>query len=182
MALIVEDGSGVVGAESYNSVAELDEYHLKMGNDDWPQPPETGDDPNLAKKEAMARRSTVFLDARYGTLAGGIKTNPDQGLLFPRTGFITALGIEIGPNEIPKEYKNAQAEAALYAYTGLSFYTNVTGGQQLKRKKIDVLEKEWFENSQDTDPEFGWLDLLMQNLFGAIPGASTMTYLRVARA
>ena len=169
--LIVEDGNGVVGAESYVTVAEADAYHLKMGNDQWPQPPAstpedpTPEDPNLSKKEASLRRGAIYLDS-YTVTRGvpGTKLNPKQGLLFPLVGAVDIFGNPI--DGVPDIYKNAQNEVALLSYTGVQLAATVTAGPLLKRKKVDVLEKEWFEGSYSQAPIFGWLDNMLAGLFG----------------
>lgn len=82
MALIVEDGTGVSGADSYPSVAEIDTY--------WTNRPHS---PlaavwlalTTAAKEGCAREGTAFLDANYGRDYLGIRRSSSQGLLFPRS-------------------------------------------------------------------------------------------------
>lgn len=186
--LIIENGSGVVGAESYNSVAEADAYHLKMGNEAWPQPPTptpddpAPEDPNLAKKEAMLRRGAVYLDAYALPRVNGTKKRQDQGLLFPLVNATDFYGNPIDPDSIPTVYKDAQAQVALYSYSGVDLAPNVPAGPLLKRKKTDVLEKEWFEGSYDQSPVFGWLDLMLTSLFGPPEEDDDMRIARIARA
>ncbi len=144
--LIVEDGTGKAGAESYNTVAELDAYHLRMGNAGWPQPG-ADPDPDLAKKEAAARRAAVFLDSRALLRVNGSKKNPDQGLLFPQAGATDFSGRSLDPDSVPALYKSAHCEAALLAFTGVQLAPEVPAGPLLKSKTVDVIGKEWFEGS-----------------------------------
>lgn len=188
--LIVEDGSGVIGAESYVTVAEADAYHARMGNAGWPQPlasPEgaggadgKADDPNRARKEAALRKAAVFLDSYVLHKANGEKTNPAQGLLFPRTGAVDYSGSPINGNRVPAFYAKAQCEAALLALSGVRLTVEEAAGPFLKRKKTDVLEKEWFEGGYGKKPVFGWLDSLLSGLFGpaANGGARTISIAR----
>jgi|GEM_PF-320633 len=178
---IVEDGSGLEGAESYVTVAEADAYHLKMGNATWPQPGESADDSVLPRKEAALRKSALFLDAYALPKVTGEKKNPAQGLLFPRVGAVDYSGTPIDGDTVPVSYKNAQCEAALLVLSGVQLTTEAQAGPLLKRKKTDVLEKEWFEGSYGQKPVFGWLDSLLSGLFGPAMGSSTLAVVRIAR-
>lgn len=188
--LIVEDGTGVVGAESYVSVAEADQYMLDFGYDEWPQPPaSTPSDPtpvdtNLSKKEAMLRRGALYIDNVYGILSVGYKKNSNQGLLFPQIGAFYWNGMPVDPDSIPIEYKKAQMEVARLAYAGVALTITIGAGErELKRKKIDVIEKEWFESDKDSlYGTFGWIDALLVNLFGPRPDSTTIRIARIVRA
>lgn len=77
MALLVENGSGLVGADSYASVEDTDAWWAGRSGADalaWAGA-------NLASKEAALRDATVFLDLRY--LAGGSPLRDGQGLAWP---------------------------------------------------------------------------------------------------
>ena len=57
MALVVEDGSGLSGANSYATAAQADTYASDRGLSAW-----TGD---TATKEAALIRATDYLEATY---------------------------------------------------------------------------------------------------------------------
>lgn len=78
MALIVEDGTGTPGAQSYVSVAVADGYHSDFGNADWENYGET-------EKENALRNATRYLDAVYDYL--GEKKFYNQPLKWPRYGY-----------------------------------------------------------------------------------------------
>ena len=60
MALVVEDGSGLSNADSYDSLTNLSAYHTAHGNPaSWSAASET-------EKESAARQATQFLDGRFG--------------------------------------------------------------------------------------------------------------------
>lgn len=183
--LIIETGEGVPGAESYVTVAEADAYHRKMGNAAWPAAPVGDEDRELAAKEAALRRSALFLDAyalpRLTAAGGGEKKRHDQALLFPRTGAVDFSGAPLDRDSVPDAYKNAQCEAALLAFTGVRLTPEAEAGPLLKRKKIDVLEKEWFEGSYGAKPVFGWLDSLLSGLFGPAAGHCGLRVAPIAR-
>lgn len=110
MALVVEDGSIVEGAESYASVADADAFHLSRGNAAW-----TGTD---AVKEAALRRATDYLQAVYSGAWRGWRVHDDQPLDWPRQ----MVELEDRPHYayldmdvIPTALKNATAMLALRA-------------------------------------------------------------------
>lgn len=173
MELIVEDGSGVPGADSYVTIEEANLYHKKMGNTDW----ESSTDPS-----AMLRRAAKYLDGTYRNRIAGTSKTSDQGLLFPMVGAFYVDGTEVDPDSVPQVYKDAQCEVALLAAQGVSLTTEVTSGPRLKRKKIDVLEKEWFEDSYTSRPVFGWLDTILSPLFLPLGDDQTLQIGRIARA
>ena len=72
MALVVEDGTGIVGAESYQSVANADIYIQNRTNDSsWASA-------SLEDKERALRIATEYLDTRFGPVWKGFKSNnPD---------------------------------------------------------------------------------------------------------
>lgn len=104
MALIVEDGTGVLGAESYASVADADDYFALYG---VPAKWAAADEPT---KEVALRNGTRFVDqaVRYF----GTKVETDQALEFPRTEFVTSTGEIIWEGIIPKLLIDATIEAA----------------------------------------------------------------------
>jgi hypothetical protein len=105
--LVVEDGSGLVNAESYLSVADATAYHVKFGNA-W-------SDPDTAKLESSLRAATQYIDSAYRFR--GCRLNPLQALQFPRDArtmwsLYGAIGIETWP--VPR-LQQACAELAMRA-------------------------------------------------------------------
>lgn len=77
MAFVVEDGTGLAGANSFASVAEGDEYNAgHLYASDW-----TG--ATNDKKEAALRMATRLLDA--AVVWNGIKKTSEQALGWPRS-------------------------------------------------------------------------------------------------
>lgn len=75
MTLIVENGSGVAGAESYASVAQASAYHTARGATAW-------DD--VDDKEAALRKATDYMLQNYRLGWKGFRVKPDQALDWPR--------------------------------------------------------------------------------------------------
>lgn len=129
MALIVEDGTGIAGAESYVSAADCADYAethgLTFSDDD------AGD--------AALRRATAWLDATYLSRWPGVRAHGrNQGLQWPRTGATDIDGNAIGSTEIPQEVIDANCEAAcreLANAGGLS--PDVTPGGIIKSASVE---------------------------------------------
>lgn len=109
MALVVEDGTGRVDAESYLSVAEADAYHTNHGNSTWSGA--------AAVKEAALRRATRYLDGHYRARWKGFKRLRTQALEWPRYEVYDLSGYDIDSDSVPQAVKNALAEAALRELT-----------------------------------------------------------------
>lgn len=81
MALTVEDGTGVAGADSYFATDTADAYWLARPQDAnaalWAAATQQ-------RKEGAALESTAYLDATWGRLYRGVRKTTAQGLLWPR--------------------------------------------------------------------------------------------------
>ena len=108
MPLTVEDGTGLPGADSYESLVELTAYHASHGNADWAALAE-------AEQERCARAATEYLDAVYGRRLKGMRTTEDQPLFWPRDSVYDADDYLIDDNIVPAKWKSAHAELALKA-------------------------------------------------------------------
>lgn len=78
MALVVENGAGIAGAESYISVADATAYHAARGNAAWAA---------LASdtvREQALRRATDYLGQIYRDRWSGYRVNSEQALDWPR--------------------------------------------------------------------------------------------------
>lgn len=106
MALTVEDGTVVTGAESYVSVADAAAYASARGLTFTSSPAEDA--------EEALRRATQWIDAAYGSRFTGTRTSGrSQPLQWPRSDATDAEGEEIASDEIPVEIINATIEAAI---------------------------------------------------------------------
>jgi hypothetical protein len=102
VALIVETGAGVAGADCYADVAACTAYATAFYGS-----PLSG---TTADKEAAIRRATAYLN---GLAWKGTRTlGRAQSLAWPRAGVTDCEGLSIGSNEIPTDLINAQHELA----------------------------------------------------------------------
>lgn len=98
MAITVEDGSNVTGAEAWADLAAHDAWAVKFHG--------AASDKSEAVKEAAIRRTVAYLD---GLPWKGSKANGrSQALSWPRTGAADGAGEVIASDEIPAELITAQ--------------------------------------------------------------------------
>lgn len=139
MALTVEDGSIVAGADSYVTLAEYQAYAALYG---WTL---AGTD---AADEVNLRIARRYLDNAYSWK--GAKVQVDQPLAWPRYMGDYVDGFIVPSDEIPDPIKNAQMEMAYLVQNGADPYATITGGTvKRKKEKVDVIEEEteYFEGS-----------------------------------
>jgi hypothetical protein len=98
MALIIEDGTGVAGADSYVTVAECEAFAVKYYGASLAG--------STANKEAALRRAALFMDSL--PWKGHRTFGRNQGLAWPRKDVTDGEGQEISEGEIPEEIKDAQ--------------------------------------------------------------------------
>lgn len=106
MALIVEDGTGMVDANSYVSVSEADTYISETYPEDveW-------DVLSVVEKESKLIKATRFLDTQI-RWTSSIKDN-EQSLAWPREDFKDKEGRIISSDSVPTLVKEAEMELAL---------------------------------------------------------------------
>ena len=129
MSLIVETGAGVIGGNSYVTLAETRAYFVTKNLT------YTGNDAALT---AILIDAFLFVDA-CGPLLLGEKTYPETMAEWPRKNHGINWLTEI---VIPANVKVAQMEAAIYGTTGPLSIVN-TGRGQVLRQKIGPIETEY---------------------------------------
>ena len=147
MALIVEDGSVVAGANAFVSVSDADSYHALRGNSDW-----TNADDDA--KAAAIVKATFYLDRLRWK---GIKTGQANPLAWPRygddvagwnlmvlpaspyMGVIDEDGYDVGTATVPDKVKQACSELALRYVQGADPEPDLERGGQIVEQKVDVI-------------------------------------------
>lgn len=157
MALIVEDGSIVAGAESYISVSDADAYHAARGNAAW-----TGTD---AAKEALLRKATDYMLQVYGLRWKGDRVSATQALDWPREG-VEVFGFDIDPDVVPDAVANACAELALRAASG-DLTPDVA--RRTVREKVGPIEVEYDRNAPAL-PDYQAVDNMLAALLRGTSG------------
>lgn len=102
MALTIEDGTIVSGADSWITVVELEAYLSPFGR--------TLTAADETAKEVLLRKAQRAISTRY-TLAGDL-VEQEQATALPRYWPDYIKGFSIGSDEIPRDFKDAQAELA----------------------------------------------------------------------
>lgn len=110
MALIVEDGSIVAGAEAFASVADADAYYTARGNTTWAAL-------TTGAKEVALRLGCDYIEAMYGTRWKGERVDADQALSWPRR-YVVVDGVQLDFEAIPAALLRANIELALKASAG----------------------------------------------------------------
>lgn len=143
MALVVENGSVVSGANTYVNVSDVAAFCTLMNYTTWTSAPISSLE--TQKKESAIIRSMQFFE----TLSyRGQKTAFDNPLEWPRSYVYLATGDEFPSDEIPTKLKNAVCEGAYLEYvTPDCLFSSGGDTRKVKKKKIDVLETEYFSST-----------------------------------
>ncbi len=168
MAFLLEDGTGVDGANAYVTETELGTY-----TDDRSITLATGD------AEAAIIRATNFIDSTYRQRFVGYRTHGrDQGLEWPRTGVLDAQYFPINGNEIPTEIKFATCEAAIRELTDPGSMTaDLERGGAIKLLKAGSVEIEYGANASAVTT-YRIIDGILSGLLGAIGPTVTAVAIR----
>ena len=96
----------------------------------------------------LRQRGSAYLDGLYGPKFSGLPTDGfSQERAWPRTG-AEAYGVSIPSDEVPVAIEHASYFAAYQeAVKPGALTVSASQGGALKRKKIEGLEKEFFEGS-----------------------------------
>ena len=168
MALIIEDGSIVTGANSYVSLAEARVYATARNK------PLPTDDTAL---EALLISAMDYLEAQRARFEGS-KVSAEQELQYPREGVIID-GIELASNAIPSILKQAQIRLAMEANAGVDLMPTRTGGF-VKKEVVGPIETEYSEKvGVSVEPEMSAVEALLAPLFAP---RSVGTFLTTFRA
>ena len=174
MSLIVEDGTGILAADSYVSALDCSAYATSRGLS-------FGSDANA---DAALRRATSYIDNTYRLRFPGYRTfRRQQGLEWPRTGAVYSYpdtGADnpyvvpyafypfdtIAPNAIPPEIIRATCEAAVreFAEPGILLPDLDRGGgiASLRAGSVEVK----YAPSADPNTAFQVIDSALSALIG----------------
>lgn len=167
MALIPEDGTGLVDADSYISVAYADDYHSSFGNSQWALL-------TTGQKEIAIRKATEHLDFTYQWK--GVLFSENQSLGWPRSSAYDKEGRDIS-EMVPELVKKATAELALKASSG-SLVSDVSGGLAVKKRKVDAIETEYFEGAK-VQIQYTHINRMLSGLITGMAGGIFVDLVRV---
>lgn len=130
--LILEDGTGVSGAQAWFDESFMDSY-----NENHDQVPEW-EDADTDTKQKWIRQGTTYIARAYANRFKGKRTYEAQSLPFPRTGIIDPDGFEIAENSLPNALLEATAEAILRQAMGIELLPDAAAGENVSTKDIRV--------------------------------------------
>lgn len=150
--LIVEDGTGLAGANAYVSSEFADEYFSARKNEAWIAL-------DSATKEAAIIKATDYLEAVYWGKWQGEKLKADQALAFPRRPF-----------GMPAKLKFAVCELAIKANSGelLSDIERLT-----TKEKVGSIEVE-YSSSADPTTKYAYVCSLLKPFLKNIYASSML--------
>ncbi len=162
MALIIEDGSGVDNANSYDTIDNMKAYATARGLT------LTGTATVIEQRVAVVMDYLESLRNRYK----GVKTVSTYALQWPREGVLID-GVAIANNIIPTELKQAEAQLVYEVQEGATLTPN-SEGPFITREKIDELETEYSEKIKTGSVErLGKVESLLAVLLNTFFGPTT---------
>ncbi|MDQ1921631.1 DnaT-like ssDNA-binding protein [Massilia pseudoviolaceinigra] len=170
MSLIVEDGTGLAGAESYASVAAADARCASLGVASWAALAE-------AAKEIALRKAAIFM-ATYRTRWAGRRMYQHQALDWPRYG-VKVDEFYVLSTIVPLDVVNACIDLAARAGSGEDLMPDLdTGSNVIKKDKVGPLETEFFQNTTDVRERFTAVDTLLTPYIGTVGGSNSIRLVR----
>ena len=163
--LIVEDGSIVAGANTYIDVAYLQSFADLRG---------VTLPANSTDIETLIIKSADYVEA-FRERFKGSKIEYTQPMQWPRQN-VTVDGFSVPGDSIPTELQESQAQAALESNTGQDLSPSIV--QNIKRKKIDVLETEYFgpQDGVSSQPTFPKVDAYLDPLLDSSGGTGSIRF------
>jgi hypothetical protein len=164
VALTIEDGTGVAGANSYISVVDAQAYATARGI-------------SVTVTEALLLKAMDYIEALRGEFQG-TKVEGTNALQWPREG-AQLDGYDIDDDEIPDILPQAQAQLACDAYT----YTllPVSDGREVVAESVAGAVSVQYAQSGDTAPQphFAAARALLDPLLKSAVGGGPLSSLRV---
>ena len=165
MALTVEDGTGLSGADAYISVADVTAYLASYN------PSTTWTALSSGDQEIIVRRKTQEIDGLFAGQWPGVIKSTTQALAWPRSHAYDAYGRQIGLAEVPTLIEWAVAEACKLAADGYELTPDrLTTDRAKSRELVKIgsltFEDEWGEAGQGRD-RYDRFDTIMGQILGA---------------
>lgn len=161
MALVIEDGSEVTGANSFVDVAELDAFALLRNITTLPT--------DNAEKEALLILGMDFIKAEESKFQGARNTST-QALSFPRNG-VSMFGFPFASDAVPQIVKDAQMQLAIEAVENDLIPTGA--GREVIKEKVGEIEVEYSSVKGGTvQPVFNKVVSLLEPIYKSASGSA----------
>ena len=168
MALIIEDGTIVSGANSYASLAVLRAYATARG---------ITLSATDATVEVMAIKAMDYLEAKRNQYQGE-KVSNTQELQFPRYNLIID-GFDFPANDIPNELIKAQCQLVLEVNAGNILMPTLTEAP-IKKEVIGPIETEYAVSAGNSFlPDFQAVESLLAPLYKDNQSGFSLTSIRI---
>lgn len=160
ITIVVEDGTGKADANSYVDVAAARQYALNRGVT-------LGDDDDIA---AQLINATDYL-AQFECEYVGYRTTDEQALSWPRTDAYYGGGCSgkliCGPNEIPKQIKDAQCQAVIAQFNGFELMPNYSATNFVTEETVGPITTKYADPlAVGVKPTLTAVDTMLAPLFG----------------
>lgn len=158
MPLIVEDGSGVAGAQAYADAAATVEYYTQRGMDALLPTDET-------ELEALIICAVDWLELQRDRYKGA-KTSSTQPLEWPRRGVLIGSDY-FADDELPPMLIQAQHQLVLELVRGIDLLPTVTKTEpQLASRQVGPLRRQWFKADPNLDarPQLNAVEMMLAPL------------------
>ena len=131
MALVIEDGTLVAGANSFVTRAEIIAYAAARGI-------------TIADEDATDILAINAMDYLWTLCFKGDPVEATQTTPFPRMGLVDGDTADDYVHTIPAGVKNAQLQLALDSNAGIDLLRSTNPTPALKRSKVGPIEREFF--------------------------------------
>jgi hypothetical protein len=158
VALTVEDGSIIAGADTYATVIATQAFATARG---LTLPTGTGADAAIEKLLIVAMDYLEALRADYQ----GSKIESDQPLQWPRSGVLLD-GFEVAEDEIPACLVQAQMRLACYAYVNGNVLSTISDGRVVVEETVaNAITMKYADHGDNSpQPQFPEADKLIAPL------------------
>jgi hypothetical protein len=159
MALIIEDGTVIAGANSFATVEEARAYTEARGVE-LPL-----DDAEV--EHALVKAGDYLIS--YEQKLKGQRVQQAQTMVYPRFGVIL-YDTQFPSTGIPQQLKDAQIELATYAADGVVLRP-VGAGRETRREEVGPIKLEYFEGGRSSiDPVFNAANDILKPLLSSAGG------------
>lgn len=173
---VVEDGTGLVTATSYISLADLKQLWENAG---YSYATLTDD-----QLSVLLNNATLSLDGQYGDQYPGTRQSKSQALDWPRQDAYDQDGYIRSSTLVPVEVERALSEMAYAVNSGVDVDPVYTDAGNLKKESVAVEgavreSKEYFEGSTLIYPRIPKVDNALLRLLGSTSMYGAMDVVRV---
>lgn len=173
LTLIIEDGTGVAGANAYCDAAFVTNYAETVENTTWGK--------NKSRQTVAIVNATRYVDMKYRAKLPGTIRQSTQSLLWPRSDYVDQYGNTIPAGTMPVALKNAVAQAALHYLEG-GLDLNAEVGNRVKSSSTSVGGGAVSESVSYWEPKdekaYPLVDGFMATLFGVARGGMNIAVVR----